>query len=139
MNFEREVSVHPFRAAVEANDHEAIPALLAPEVTFLSPVAFAPYHGRDLVAAILRGAGRAFADFRYVREIGAEGGRDHALIFKARIGDREVHGCDFLHHDEHGLIDELCVMVRPLSAVKALAEAMAAQFQIVQRELGATA
>ena len=131
--------MHPFRAAVEGNDHEAIPALLAPEVTFLSPVAFAPYHGRDLVAAILRGVARATTDFRYVGEISGESGRDHALIFKALIGDREIHGCDFLHHDEHALIDEFCVMVRPLSAVTALAEAMAAQFEIVQRELGIAA
>lgn len=53
-----------FRAAVEAEDHDAIPALLAPDIEFLSPVAFAPYRGRDLVAAILRGADHAFDDFR---------------------------------------------------------------------------
>ena len=50
--------MHPFRAVVEAGDLLAVPALLAPEVTFLSPVAFAPYTGRELVAAILRGAFR---------------------------------------------------------------------------------
>ena len=132
--------MHPFRAAVEAGDHAVIPALLAPDVTFLSPVAFAPYEGRDLVAAILRGAGRAFKDFRYVREISTgEGGRDHALIFKARVGDREIHGCDFLHVDDDGLIDEFCVMVRPLSAAHALSEEMAKQFEIVKQELEASA
>jgi hypothetical protein len=128
--------MHPFRAAVESGDHDAIPALLAEDVTFLSPVAFAPYEGRDLVSAILRGAGRAFEDFRYVREIEDAHGRDHALMFKARIGDREVHGCDFLHHDEAGLVSEFCVMVRPLSAARAMSEAMAAQFETVKSELG---
>src|SRR3954447_688613 len=108
--------MHPFRSAVEAGDHAAIPALLSPGVTFLSPVAFAPYHGRDLVAAILRGAGRAFEDFRYEREIVSPDGRDLALLFRARVGDREIHGCDFLRLDEGGLIEEFCVMVRPLSA-----------------------
>jgi hypothetical protein len=128
--------MHPFRAAVESGDHAAIPALLAEDVTFLSPVAFAPYEGRDVVAAILRGAGRAFEDFRYVSEIGGADDRDHALVFKAHVGTREIHGCDFLHHDDDGRISELCVMVRPLSAAQALSAEMAVQFDVVMRELG---
>lgn len=128
--------MHPFRAAIEKGDIDALPALLAEDVTFLSPVAFAPYEGRAAVAAILRAVTRVFADFRYVREIGD--GRDHALIFKARVGDREIHGCDFLHHDGDGLIDEFCVMVRPLSGARALADAMAVEFEAVRREMGFT-
>ncbi|MES9542413.1 MULTISPECIES: nuclear transport factor 2 family protein [unclassified Actinomadura] len=126
--------MHPFRSAVEKGDLDALPALLAEDVTFLSPVAFAPYEGRAAVTAILRAVTRVFADFRYVREIG--GGRDHALVFKARVGDREVHGCDFLHHDDDGLIDEFCVMVRPLSGAQALSDAMAVEFEAVRREMG---
>jgi hypothetical protein len=45
-----------------------------------------------------------------------------------------VEGCDFLHLDADGLIDEFTVMVRPLSAAQALSEAMAAQFDRIQRE-----
>jgi hypothetical protein len=129
--------MHPFRQAVEARDLDAFPGLLAEDVTFLSPVAFQPYQGRELVAAILRGAARAFEDFHYVREIAD--GREHALMFKARVGDREVHGCDFLHHDDDGLISEFCVMVRPLSAAHALADEMARQFEIIKQELTAQA
>ncbi|TDD73899.1 nuclear transport factor 2 family protein [Actinomadura rubrisoli] len=128
--------MHPLRAAIEKGDMDAVPALLAGGVTFLSPVAFAPYEGRDMVTAILRGVMRVFEDFRYVREIGDPDGRDHALMFKARVGDREIHGCDFLRHDEQGLIDEFCVMVRPLSGANALSEAMAAQFETIKREAG---
>jgi len=131
--------MHPFRRAVEADDLDAFPGLLAEDVTFLSPVAFQPYQGRTMVAAILRGAARAFEDFRYVREINSEDGREHALMFKARVGDREVHGCDFLHHDDEGLISEFCVMVRPLSAARALADEMARQLQIISREVSASA
>ena len=58
-------------------------------------------------------------------------------MFKARVGDREIHGCDFLHHDDDGRISEFCVMVRPLSAANALAEEMARQFEIITRELQA--
>jgi hypothetical protein len=77
---------------------------------------------------------RVFEDFRYVRELSGGKGRDHALVFEARIGDVRVEGCDFLHLDDDGLIDEFTVLVRPLSAAQALAEAMAAQFDRIQRE-----
>ncbi|MCF0095376.1 nuclear transport factor 2 family protein [Micromonospora sp. MH99] len=123
-----------FRAAVEARDADALEAALADDVLFRSPVAFKPYPGKAITAAILRGVLRVFEDFRYVRELSGEGGRDHALVFEARIGDVAIEGCDFLHLDESGLIDELTVMVRPLSAAQAVAAAMAAQFERIQRE-----
>ena len=47
----------------------AIQALLADDVVFTSPVAFKPYVGKPITAAILRGVLRIFEDFRYVREI----------------------------------------------------------------------
>ncbi|MFE4849681.1 nuclear transport factor 2 family protein, partial [Streptomyces sp. NPDC056689] len=118
-----------FRKAVEANDPDAVEALLAENVVFTSPVAFRPYPGKAITAAILRGVTRVFEDFRYVREINSADGRDHALVFVARVGDREVNGCDFIHLDEDGLIDDLTVMVRPLSGAEALSEAMGAQFE----------
>jgi hypothetical protein len=123
-----------FRKAVEARDPDAMAAALAEDVVFRSPVAFKPYPGKAITAAILRGVLRVFEDFRYVRELAGDGGRDHALVFEARIGDVRVEGCDFLHLDEDGLIDELTVMVRPLSAAQALSAAMAAQFERIQRE-----
>jgi hypothetical protein len=121
--------MHPFRAAVESGDHERLVALLADDVVFRSPVVFRPYHGRASVAAILLAVSRVFEDFRYEREIGADGASDHALVFTARVGDRELEGCDFVHTGEDGLIDDFTVMVRPLSATLALAEAMKAQLE----------
>ncbi|MFI5913539.1 nuclear transport factor 2 family protein [Dactylosporangium sp. NPDC051541] len=121
-----------FREAVEAADPDAMAATLADNVTFRSPVAFRPYEGKPIVAAILRGVLRVFEDFHYVRELSAPDA--HALVFATRIGDVAIEGCDFLHFDEHGLIDELTVMVRPMSAAQALAEAMATQFPQIKRE-----
>jgi len=119
--------VHPFGSALEARDVNAAVALLSEDVVFRSPVVFKPYHGRDAVAAILHAVSRVFEDFRYVREIGAADATDHALVFQARVGERQIEGCDFLHLDERGSIDELVVMVRPLSGTLSLADAMKAQ------------
>lgn len=126
------------RAAVEAKDHQAVEALLAENVRFTSPVVFKPYQGKAITAAILRGAIRVFADFRYVRVISSPDERDHALVFEASVDGKQVTGCDFLHVDDDGLIDDFMVMVRPLSAANALAAAMGAQFDRIEREaLGA--
>jgi hypothetical protein len=128
--------MHPFRSAVEAGEIDRALELFSPEVVFNSPVVFRPYHGREALGVILAAVTRVFEDFRYEREIGAEDASDHALLFRARVGDRELQGCDFLHTGQDGLIDEFSVMVRPRSAMLALAEAMQAELLAAQRELG---
>ncbi|MER5855109.1 nuclear transport factor 2 family protein [Streptomyces sp900105245] len=123
-----------FREAVEAGDMDAAEALLAEDVVFTSPVVFKPYPGKAITAAILRAVAQVFEDFRYEREIGDPAGRDHALVFTARVGDRRLTGCDFLHVNDDGLIDDFMVMVRPLSGAHALAEAMGARFGQIVKE-----
>lgn len=123
-----------FRKAVEAGDLDAAVALLAEDVVFTSPVAFKPYTGKPVTGAILRAVAEVFEEFRYVREINDADGRDHALVFTARVGDREIEGCDFLRIDDDGLIDAFTVMVRPLSAAQALAAAMGARFEQIERQ-----
>jgi hypothetical protein len=119
--------MHAFGTALTAHDVDSAVAQLSDDVVFRSPVVHKPYQGRDVVAAILHAVSRVLEDFRYVREIGADDSSDQALVFRARIGDREIEGCDFIHVDSSGAIDELYVMVRPMSGVLALAEAMKAQ------------
>jgi hypothetical protein len=66
-----------------------------------------------------------FEDFRYVERF--DRGDAATLVFKARVGDRELDGVDILSFDTEGLVRELTVMVRPLSGAIALAEAMQAR------------
>jgi SnoaL-like domain len=129
--------MHPFRKAIEERDEAAIQAMLADTVVFTSPVAFKPYVGKPITAAILSGVLRIFEDFHYVREIADSNGRDHALVFETGISGADgvkINGCDFLHFNDDGLIDDFMVMVRPLSGATALSEAMGAQFDRIQQE-----
>ena len=128
--------MHEFREAVEAQDFGAIEALLADDVVFTSPVAFSPYPGKAITAAILRNVFEVFENFRYVREIGSDGGADHALVFEAEVAGKKLTGCDFLHSNEIGLIDDFMVMVRPLSGALALSEHMGARFEKIRSEAG---
>ena len=63
-----------FRAAVEAEDHEALTEALADDIVFRSPAVFKPYEGKPVVSAILvEGAAKVFEDFRYTDQIESEG------------------------------------------------------------------
>ena len=103
--------------------------LFTPDARFVSPVVFKPYEGRDVVLMIItEGAMKVFGDdFHYVERF--ENDNAAALIFKATVDDREVDGLDLLSYDDQGLITELKVMVRPMSGLNKLAEAMARRFE----------
>ncbi len=118
-----------FQAAVESRDLARMEAALAPDVVFRSPAVFKPYEGREAVMHLLGAVIQVFEDFEYTDELegdtqGGTGGT-HALVFKARVGDRWLEGLDHLTLDADGLVTQLVVMVRPLSGLTALAEAMA--------------
>ena len=78
--------------------------------------------GRAALKVLLNAVVQVFEDFRYVDQV--ETGDAAVLVFAARVGDRELNGVDVLHFDSEGRVAELMVMVRPMSAVHALAEAM---------------
>jgi len=119
------VTDSPFRQAVEAQDADRLTAALHPDVVFRSPAVHAPYTGRDAAMAVLRAVLAVFEQFRYVAEVRA--GADEVLRFAARVGDREVDGVDIVRYDPDGLVTELTVMIRPMSALHAVAEAVGAQ------------
>jgi hypothetical protein len=113
---------------VEAHEFDSIAALFVEDIVLFSPIAFQPYHGREVVAKIISILPAILADFAFQREIEAENGEDHALVFGARIGELSIQGCDLLHVNSDGLIDELTVMLRPLRAVLAFEQEMRAKF-----------
>jgi hypothetical protein len=111
-----------FRAAVERLDVEAVRELLSPDIVFHSPVTFHPFVGRDTVMVLLTLVAQTFEDFRYTDELAVDGA--HALIFRASVAGKELEGIDLLRFDQHGLIDDFTVMLRPLSGLIPFAQAM---------------
>jgi len=114
-----------FRTAAEGKDFSALDELFSENVSFRSPAVFKPYEGRDQVAMILGTVVQVFEDFRYVDQV--ETGDTAVLVFKARVGDRELDGVDILRFGPDGRIEELTVMVRPMSGLNALADEMGAR------------
>jgi hypothetical protein len=122
------VAPHPFRVAVEAKDLEAAKATLREDVVLHSPILFRGFEGREIVMGVLTHVAATLEDFRYTDELAGE--RTVVLRFKARVGDRELEGIDFLELDEQGLVQELTVFMRPLSAVTAFNDQMAARLGV---------
>lgn len=111
-----------FRTAVEAGHVEGIAELLAPTVILHSPVTFHPFRGAEAVGVVLRAVSEVFEEFRYVDAL--EGEETFGLVFEAKVGDRDVTGVDLFRATSDGRVAELTVLIRPLSGLIALAEAM---------------
>jgi hypothetical protein len=119
------------RTAVEGGHIDGVAELLAPTILFNSPITFKPFRGAETVEAVLRAVAQTFEDFRYVDELAGDG--LYGLVFEARVGDRELTGIDLIRPTSDGRIAELTVMVRPLSAAIALAEAMAPKVEALPK------
>lgn len=116
-----------FRAAAEAKDFSAGEELFTEDVTFRSPVVYKPYEGREALRVLLTAVVQIFEDFRYTAHV--ENGDVATLVFEARVGDRQLNGVDILRFAPDGRISEMMVMVRPMSGMHALAEAMRERLQ----------
>ena len=120
-----------FRAAVEQRRIHEARELFAADACFRSPVVFKPYEGREQVLKVLEAAERVLAaggSFRYVHQLEDAGDRVAILEFATEVDGKQVEGIDKLTFDEQGVITELTVMLRPASALAAVATRMTEEF-----------
>ena len=120
---------HPVEAwhrLVRERDLASLPAMLAEDVVFHSPVVHTPQRGRAIVSAYLGAALRLLGrpGFRYVRELLGE--REAMLEFEVEIDGIVVGGIDLIRWDDSGRIVDFKVMVRPLKAINLVHQHMAA-------------
>ena len=113
---------HSFRRAAESKDLDLLVETLREDVVLHSPVLFRGFEGRETVAAVLTHVAATLEDLYYTDEL-AEG-NTVALRFKAKVGERELEGIDFLELDKDGRVRELTVFMRPFSALTAFNEQM---------------
>jgi hypothetical protein len=113
---------HPFRRAAEAKDVALMTETLREDVELHSPILFRGFEGREMVGQVLTHVAATLEDLTYVDELTE--GDTVALRFKARVGDRELEGIDFLELDEDGHVAVLTVFMRPMSALTAFNERM---------------
>lgn len=121
---------HPFRRAAEAKDLGLMTETLREDVVLHSPILFRGFEGRETVVAVLTQVIQVLEEFEYVDEL-AEA-NTVVLRFKAKVGDRELEGIDFLELDDDGKVAELTVFMRPMSALTRFNEQMVERLQAAQ-------
>lgn len=102
---------------------EARKELLAPSVQLHSPVLHHPLVGRELVAPLLGALRACFTEPVFTDTLQAP--ETLGLVFRAKIAELDAEGLQLLRFDSDGLIEDITVMLRPIRAAMALAQAMA--------------
>ena len=112
-------AIDVLRSATERGDAEAVPDLLAPDVSFHSPLTSrARFEGKDEVVALLRDV---FAVLENVQtDAPLAGDETRAFRFSASVRNVELGAVLYAIFDEHGLITEITVFGRPLPGAATL-------------------
>lgn len=128
-----------WHAAVNSKDMSTVPAMLAEDITFRSPVYWKPMRGRQTVALVLGTVIQLFEDFQYHREwiTHDEAGEQWALEFSAHIGEVQLKGLDLVRWNDDGLIEEFEVMIRPLNALTVVGQEMGKRLAPYMAKAGA--
>lgn len=114
---------------VRSHDAALLPALLADDVVFESPVVHTPQPGKAVTLQYLGAAMQVFnnSSFRYVNEW--HGPHSAVLEFETTCDGIAVNGVDMITWDDEGKITDFKVMLRPLKAINLIHQKMAAMLQ----------
>ncbi len=113
----------------ERRDVEGLDELLAENAVFHSPVVHTPQEGKAITRTYLAAAFSVLNNdkFEYLREI--VDGQDAVLEFRTELDGIVINGVDMIHWNDQGQITEFKVMIRPLKAINAVHQKMAAMLE----------
>ena len=120
-------SLETWHAMVESKNLSGLDAIIHPDATFRSPMAFKPYQSAQAVMLLLRTVLTVFEDFTYHRQLVSADGLSVVLEFSARVGDKKLKGVDLIQFDAEGRIIDFEVMIRPFNGLQALGAEMGAR------------
>jgi deazaflavin-dependent oxidoreductase (nitroreductase family) len=117
---------HPYRRAFAARDLDGLAGLLADDVVFHSPVIADPgFEGRGSVTELHAILLQAIKDLEYTHELGD--GSVHFLVANGRVLGKPIKSTTILEFNEEGKVREMWVMVRPLTGLVAIGEAIGSE------------
>lgn len=109
----------------QRHDRAGIPAILAEDVVFHSPVVHTPQRGRAIAARYLAGAMDVLDNGAFAYVGTWRGDRSGVLEFRTEIEGIVIEGVDMIAWDEAGAITAFKVMIRPLKAINLVHRLMA--------------
>ena len=125
---------HP---VVQERDLVELEKLLASDVTMGAPPYWDKLSGRPLVQHLLGLIIHTIEDFTYHREWHDDslGRGEIALEFRGHVGELDLQGIDLISLNEHGEIQNLDVVIRPMNALSALRDVIAPQMADYLRKM----
>jgi hypothetical protein len=125
---------HP---VVQERDLVELERLLASDVTMGAPPYWDKLSGRPLVHHLLGLIIHTIEDFTYHREWHDDslGRGEIALEFRGHVGELDLQGIDLISLNEHGEIQNLDVVIRPMNALSALRDVIAPQMANYLRKM----
>jgi hypothetical protein len=124
---------HPFTAALEARDVEALVTTLTQDAVLHSAVTGTPFRGRDMLRDVYASLFDSFDDLRVTGEF--ESGRTQVFFWEGYIRGRYVEGADRLRLDEAGRVAEITIVGRPMTGLAMFVSEIG--FHLARRRRGA--
>jgi hypothetical protein len=113
-----------FQTAFERRDFAPAAEVLADDVEFRSPVLHRPWRTRAVLEQLGPAMMGVFAEMRF-GPVASAGDRTF-LPFTGRVGELDAEGVLVLDAPDGGPVTDMGILVRPLPALQAVAEAMGA-------------
>ena len=113
-----------FLAAVQARDARGAAAQLAEYAILESPIDVEPVVGREQVATMMSALLNVVDEFTVTHVITGDG--HFAVVTNIKIGTTEIDGIDLIGINAEGKVASLSIHLRPMQAVVALQNCLAA-------------
>jgi hypothetical protein len=110
--------------AFRTRDFGPAAAVLADDVAFRSPVLARPWRGRAVLEQLGPAMVRVFGDATFTAR--AEAGSTAFLLFEGRVAELDAEGVLVLETDDDDRVAGMAILIRPLTALMAVAERMGA-------------
>ena len=113
-----------FQTAFERNDFTPAAAVLADDVAFRSPVLARPWRTRAVLEQLGPAMVRVFDEIAFAPVVA--GDARAVLSWTGTVAGLDAEGVLLLDLDAAGLVADMAILVRPLTALQAVAQAMGA-------------
>ena len=110
--------LHAFTDAMQRKDLDAMLTHMAEDVTLKTPVVAEPFKGKAAIRPVVKALLGVVDKFDFLEMM--QGPYHVSEFFRVTVGSIELDGMDYWRINEAGLIEEMTVLWRPLSAIVAV-------------------
>lgn len=110
--------IHAFTEAMKGKNLDAMLTHMAEDVILRTPLVAEPFHGKAAIRPVVQALLGVVDKFDFLETM--QGPQHVSKLFRVTVGSSELDGVDYWLLNEAGLIQEMTVLWRPLSAIIAV-------------------